>query len=407
MGIFANLAGVVLSVALLGMASAWAGAVRPGIEALHSSSSLARLLSGKRVGVLAHHASRDSEGRHLVDLLSSRGDLKVTAIFAPEHGFRGAEDKPVFDSRDPVTGLPVFSLYGPRKSPTPEQLKLVDVVVVDLFDVGVRFYTYPATVGWLLKACAAAAKPVVLLDRPNPLGGEIVEGAGLEKAFEGKITSFYPLPMRHGLTLGELALLFNRQLKINADLTVVPLEGWHRAMRWADTGVRWVAPSPALKVSAQAELYGLFGALETLNIAVGRSKTNNDAFRVYGAPWITPIEARALTAKLQSLKLSGLRFTPVSFVPDRREFFGKRCEGFRVELVDIRAVRGFESLVSILKAMHDHFGSRVRLSTMDVSIGKRWVRRAIVAGQSVPSIVGRARREAEPFLTERASVLLY
>jgi uncharacterized protein YbbC (DUF1343 family) len=273
--------------------------------------------------------------------------------------------------------------------------------------VGVRFYTYPATVAWLLKACANAGKPVILLDRPNPLGGHRVEGAGLEKRFVGHITSFYPTSMIHGMTLGELAVLYNRELNIGADLTTVPLEGWYRNILWNETELPWIAPSPALTTPEQALLYGALGALEALNIAVGRSLDNHDAFHVYGAPWITASESSELAHKLSTLGLAGLKFTPTQWVPTRSEFVGQQCRGFRIDVTDAHAIEPFRSLLDVLKTMRAILGSRLDTGGLDGSLGKVWVRHAIEDGLPTNQILSRAYEESATFLAKRERALLY
>ncbi|MBI3544809.1 MAG: DUF1343 domain-containing protein [Deltaproteobacteria bacterium] len=398
--------GVMLGILAFGMwaTAAAAATVAPGADRL-SEPAFSKLFDGKKLGVLAHSASRLAGGTHLVDYLHSH--YRLRAIFAPEHGFRGKADEPVGDSRDEATGLPVYSLYGPRRAPTQAQLAALDAVVVDLQDVGIRFYTYPATVGLLLKACAQAHKPVILLDRPNPLGLSVVEGAVLEKRWAGRMTAFYPTTMLHGMTLGELARLYNEQLAIHADLTVVPVAGLTRSTSWNETGLEWRAPSPALTSAEQALLYDTFGTLETFNIAVGRGADNSQAFRVFGAPWITAGQAQRLASVLEAAKLPGLRFRAVQWVPTRREFEGKLCRGFHVELADARVLEPFRSLVTAIRAMRAVLGPRLAENGIDVALGAAWVRSSIDRGVPVKSILGRARAEAAPFLRERARASLY
>jgi uncharacterized protein YbbC (DUF1343 family) len=384
------------------------GATLPGIAGIERAATL-EALSGKRVGALAHQASRTRAGEHLVDLLAARRDLSLVALFSPEHGIRGTEDENVPDTTDPVTGLPVYSLYGPRMAPTPRQLAAIDVLAVDLQDVGVRFYTYAATVAFTLRACKQAGVKVVLFDRPSPLGGEIVEGAVLEKDLvtDARRTRVHTISTRHGMTLGELVSLLNAEMGIHADLTVVPMAGWRRSMSWEETGLPWIAPSPALETPEQAFLYGIFGALETLDLAVGRGKSNHDAFRVYGAPWISEAASENLVLRLSALRLPGLRFTREAFTPTRAKFKSSRCNGFRVHVTDRRSVEGFRSQVEVLKALHVEFGERLGLGGATGSLGARWLIDAIARGALFAEIERKVEEDARPFLASRRTFLRY
>jgi uncharacterized protein YbbC (DUF1343 family) len=387
--------------------SAGAAEVKTGTDRLFEPQGLA-LLQGKRVGVLAHRASRTREGGHLVDLLFARTDLKLTAIFAPEHGLRGGDDTALPDSKDPVTGLTIYSLYGPRKAPTPELLDLVDVVVIDLQDVGVRYYTYQATMALTMKACKAAGKKVIVLDRPNPVGGLAVEGAVLEPVFQGgDIAYYYPLISRHGMTMGELALLYNVEYGIDADLTVVPMSGWERSMYWEDTGLSWWPPSPALEAPDQTVAYALLGSIEWFNLAVGRGQTNENAFRRYGAPWISETEARGLVQRLKGENLPGLSFDYVEWTPTRSTYEGKLCRGFSLQISDRASLRGFESQLRVMRALWETFGARLKMQPSDPLIGARWVREQTESGASIQSMLERADRESELFRRQRARHLLY
>lgn len=367
------------------------------------------LVRGKRVAVLAHNASRVRDGTHLVDLLFERSDLELKLIFAPEHGFRGAVDAPVPDSKDEATGLPVVSLYGPRKAPEPQHLQNIDVLVIDLQDVGMRFYTYATTMALTMQACRQAGKKVVVLDRPNPINGELVEGPLTAPEFTGKFISYYPIPLRHGMTMGELARLFNSAFEIGADLDVVPMSGWKPSENWSETGLTWQAPSPALERSEQAVLYSLFGVLEALNFAVGRGATNEQAFRVFGAPWIAKEKARELVAALQGLKLPGLVFSYAAWRPDRREFSGKLCRGFRVRISDQpKASRlGQQATLGVLALLQKHLGPTLKLDGLDAYFGATWVREGLRSGVAADKLLRRARAEARLFQSTREAALLY
>ena len=384
--------------------------VSSGMERLLSAPYVS-LVQGRKLGVLAHHASRDRFGNHLVDLLSRQDGIQLKMIFAPEHGYRSVDDELLPDSIDPVTGLPVYSLYGPRKAPTPEMLAEIDAVVIDLQDVGVRFYTYAATVVNVLQACKAAGKPVILLDRPNPLGGVIVEGAVLDSSLvNGGLTTLAAIPTRHGMTLGELAIFYNETLDVHADLTVVPMSGWKRSMMWNDTGLPWYPSSPALVTEDQVQLYGSFGGLEALNLAVGRGIKNDLAFHTYGAPWITPANAQDLTAALQRLSLPGLTFTAVQWTPERGVFQGELCQGFRIDLKETDAchvIEGFRSLIETLETMKRSLGPGLDFSRATVSLGAPWLRDGIESGVPAGELITRAQQGSGSFLKARANALLY
>jgi uncharacterized protein YbbC (DUF1343 family) len=365
-------------------------------------------LKGKRLGILAHAASRTQDGAHVVDFLASLRDLNLKMIFAPEHGYRSVDDQLLPDSQDPVTGLPVYSLYGPRKAPTDQMLSEVDAVLIDLQDVGLRYYTYPATLVYTMQACQQNGKKVFVLDRPNPLGGQIVEGAMLEKQWvDGGLVTLASVPTRHGMTLGELALYYNRILGIGADLTVIPMSGWKRDMLWEGSKLGWYPPSPALTTPEQTYLYALFGTLESSNLAVGRGKSNDQAFHLYGAPWITEDKSTDLLRELQKLKLSGLKFSAANWIPDRAAYQGKRCRGFRVDVTDRDRLQGLRSLILVLQTMRSVLGPSLQTLGMNVMLGANWLREGIEIGAPLQSLLDRAELESQDFLKFRQEALLY
>lgn len=384
-----------------------ASPVELGSERLLEPQFYSKLV-GKKIGVLSHHASRLHDGSHLVDFLFNQKDFKLTSLFAPEHGFRSTDDDLVKDSVDSVTGLPIFSLYGKRLAPTQDQLKQIDVMVIDLQDVGVRYYTYPATVALTLQACKNAGVPVLLLDRPNPLGGAIIEGAVLEKALlKGNIAAFAPISTRHAMTLGELALLFNEMLGIHSDLTVVPLKGWSRSMLWNETDLPWVPSSPALVTDEQVILYGIFGSMEAMNIAVGRGVANDHAFKFYGAPWITHAQATKLVHQLQKLQLPGLKFSYIQWTPTRREYLGKLCRGFEIKVTDYKSLDGFRSMILVMQTMKSALGKGLLTQGTLSALGTQWLLDGINIQTSAQTLIDQAQNEAVPFLTLRQKALLY
>ncbi|MDT7808344.1 MAG: hypothetical protein QOJ70_2157 [Acidobacteriota bacterium] len=302
-------------------------------------------LQGLRVGLITNHTGRDRAGRQTIDVLREAPGVKLTTLFSPEHGIRGQADEKVSDTVDEKTGLPVFSLYGETRRPKPEQLKNLDALVFDIQDVGARFYTYISTLGYALEEAARAHVPVFVLDRPNPIGGAEVEGP---VADEDKLsfTAYHMLPVRHGMTVGELARLFKEQRKIDCDLRVVKLENWRRGM-WLDaTGQTWVNPSPNMRSLTEATLYPGVGLLETTNLSVGRG--TDTPFELIGAPWL---DGRKLATYLNGRGLAGVRFVPVRFTPRASVFKDQDCGGVNLIVTDralFRPVRaGLEMAIAL------------------------------------------------------------
>ncbi len=399
---------LLISLLLPFTALAQAAAVQPGIETLKEPEWTAKFV-GKRIGILAHHASRDSEGTHLIDLMKDKLGLDVKLIFAPEHGLRSAADDWVSDGVDAQSGLPVYSLYlRNRRAPEAAQLAQIDVIVADLQDVGMRYYTFGSTLALTMQAAKAAGKPVFVLDRPNPLGGEKAEGLQLASSLTGNFISFYPISTRHGLTLGELSLLYNQEFGIGSDLTVVPMKGWTRSMLWEDTGLSWPEPSPALVSADQSSLYSFVGVFEAYNLAVGRGVTNEDAFRVIGAPWISTSESQELARRLSTLSLPGISFEAAAWTATRATFEGQKVRGVRVKLVDFRKVDSFEASVRMAQVMSKLFGSRLKAGDTAVRYwGADWVLSSIQAQTSWSVIQARAARESQIFFTQRSRAILY
>ncbi len=287
-----------------------------------------RLLKGRRVGLVTNHTGRDRDGNSTIDLLHQAPGVKLVALFSPEHGIRGQVDAAVADSKDEKTGLPIYSLYGKNRRPTAEQLQGIDTLVYDIQDIGCRFYTYITTLGYIMETAAAHRLKVVVLDRPNPIGGLAVDGPVLEAGRES-FTGYHALPIRHGMTIGELAKLFNAERKINADLEVVRVEGWSRGDLFDRTGLVWVNPSPNMRNLTAALLYPGIGLLETTNLSVGRG--TDRPFEVIGAPWL---DGRKLAASLADAGLPGVRFVPVKFTPTGSTHAGKECGGMQILIDD-------------------------------------------------------------------------
>jgi len=286
-----------------------------------------RALAGRNVAIITNHTATTADGQHLVDLLVAAPNVKVVALFAPEHGIRGEVDAAVKDSRDPKTGLPIYSLYNleekgeARYKPKPSQLAGVDTIVYDIQDIGTRFYTYTSTMGYAMEVARDLKLKFVVLDRPNPIGGTRVEGPISEPEFKGH-TGFFQLPLRHGMTSGELAALYNGELNMGVDLEVVWCEGWRRRMWWDELNRTWINPSPNMRSLTQALLYPGIGLIEATNLSVGRG--TDTPFEWIGAPYIN---GPALAAAMNAKNLPGIRFYPVTFTPKESKFKGEKCQG--------------------------------------------------------------------------------
>jgi uncharacterized protein YbbC (DUF1343 family)/CubicO group peptidase (beta-lactamase class C family) len=296
-------------------------------------------LEGQRVGLITNHTGRDRTGRSTIDVLASAKNLKLVALFSPEHGLRGIEDAIVGSARDEKTGLPIYSLYDKdKRRPTAEMLAGIDTLVFDIQDVGVRFYTYITTCGLAMEEAARNKIKFVVLDRPNPINGYDIEGpvADAELTADAKysFTSYHAIPVRHGLTVGELARLFNSERKISADLTVIKMEGWRRADFFDGTSLAWVNPSPNMRSLTEALLYPGIGLLETTNLSVGRG--TDTPFEIIGAPWI---DGRKLSDALNRAGLAGVRFVPVTFTPKSSKFVNEACSGVNIVITDRASFR--------------------------------------------------------------------
>ena len=317
--------------------------VLTGIDVLERDGF--KQLSGLRIGLVTNHTGRDREGRQTIDLLKQAPGVRLLALFAPEHGIRGVVDEKFSDTKDEQTGLPIYSLYGESRRPKPEQLKDLDALVYDIQDVGVRFYTYMATLGYVMEEASKAHLPVFVLDRPNPIGGVEVEGP-IADADKLSITAYHTIPVRHGMTLGELAQLCNEQRQIKCDLRVIKIEGWRRAQWFDATNLTWVNPSPNMRSLTEATLYPGIGLLETTNVSVGRG--TDTPFEVVGAPWIKGPE---LAAYLNSRNIAGVRFVPVRFTPSTSVFKATECDGINIIITDRNQFRPLPAGLEIAVAL--------------------------------------------------------
>jgi uncharacterized protein YbbC (DUF1343 family) len=317
-----------------------------------------KLLAGRKVGLITNHTGCDRHGKSTIELLHAAPQVELVALFSPEHGLKGLLDERVADSSDPLTGLKVYSLYGKTRKPSAEMLAGVEVLVFDIQDIGARFYTYIATMGLGMEAAAEQGIRFVVLDRPNPITGTRMAGPFNDR--DGKFTAFHTIPVAHGMTVGELARMFNAERKIGCDLHVVELEGWRRAL-WLDaTNLTWINPSPNMRSLTQATLYPGIGLLESCNLSVGRG--TDTPFEVIGAPWI---DERPLAARLNGLDLPGIRFVPYRFTPDASKFKGRACGGVQMILTDRDAYQPVQTGLSIARELKNLFGEEFQIDRVD------------------------------------------
>ena len=368
------------------------------------------LLAGRRVGLVAGASSVDARLVSSVERL--RCHVNLTTLFGPEHGLRGEAQagQHVTNYTDPLTGLPVYSLYGDTQMPTPDMLRDVDALVFDLQDGGVRFYTYLSTLGYVMQAAAEHGLPVIVLDRPVFLNGVTVEGPVLDPNYSSFV-GLYPIPIRYGMTAGEIARLFNEAFGVGCDLTVVPMEGWRRAMWYDETGLPFIPPSPNLPTLSAVTVYPGMCLVEGTTLSEGRGTTK--PFEYIGAPWI---QAEALAAALNELELPGVRFRPVYFTPTFSKYQGETCAGVHVVVMDRAAFRPVETALHLLATVKqrypDRFGWRAPWTAgghypIDLLSGGIQVRQHLDASHPIPDLVNGWQDELRAFGNLRAKYLLY
>jgi uncharacterized protein YbbC (DUF1343 family) len=376
-----------------------------GIDRL-DEASVSKIFEGKKLAVLTHAAAKSKNGIHLIDFLHQKFELKK--IFAPEHGLRTLNDDWVDDGIDEATGLPVISLYKRgERAPKPSDLVGIDAVVIDLQDVGVRYYTYFSTIAEVMKALSPLNIEVIILDRPNLLGGAVMEGKVLDPELAGSFTAYHTVPTRHGMSLGELALMVNSENNINSKLTVIAASGWNRENLIFSSERPWLAPSPALVKIDQVGLYAIWGTLENFNLSVGRGKSNDMAFRVIGAPWITQAESALLAKNINTLGFLGLEFSAHSWKVDRAIYEDQEAHGVLVKW-NGSEVRTDEFTYKVSALMFKLFKGRAKLNKMSPqSYGSVKMIEAIEANLSWESYQKVIDRELKVFEARRAPFLLY
>jgi len=371
-----------------------------GIDVLESEG-FARL-RGKRVGLLTNQNGRTAAGVSTIDALFKAKDVKLVALFSPEHGIRGEADANVASSRDEKTGLPIYSLYGETRRPTTAMLDGIDAFVIDLQDIGARIYTYPDAIGYVLEEAAPRKLAVFVLDRPNPVDGFDVEGP-VQESTERAYTGYFRMPLRHGLTLGELARLVNAELNINADLTVVTMKNWRRDEWFDETGLVWINPSPNMRNMVAASLYPGIGAIEGTNISVGRG--TDTPFEQIGAPWI---DAAGLSAALNARGIPGIRFYPVSFTPaSGAKLGGQACHGVFMIVTDRDRLRPVRVGLEIASALVKMYGQQFKVEDALSLFGSAAMLARVRAGEDPASIAASWSADEAKWRLLRAKYLLY
>ena len=371
-----------------------------GIDALARNNF--DLLKDQRIGLITNHTGLNSRGERTIELLNMAPGVELVAIFSPEHGLQGKLDVAnISDTRDEMTGLPVHSLYGDSRKPDPKQLVGIDTLVFDIQDIGTRFYTYVSTMGLALEAAAEHGLKFVVLDRPNPLGGLLVEGPLLDKD-KKSFVGHHAIPVRHGMTTGELARMFVAENNLDVDLQIVNMEHWYRNQYWDHTGLVWTNPSPNMRSLTQALLYPGIGLLETTNVSVGRG--TDTPFEVLGAPWI---DGPKLAQYLNNQHLPGVTFVPIRFQPRESKFANESCQGINIIVVNRQEFQPVQMGLAVAEALRELFPQGWKLTDFNKLLANDQVFSAISAGTSHTELKVRIDKELATFLKRREKFLVY
>ena len=388
------------------------GTVKTGIDVLEEHAfDLLRLpadapqLAKKHVGVVTNQTGVDASGKRTIDVLAQAPSISLDAIFSPEHGVTGTLDTTdINNSKDAATGIPVYSVYGASdaaRRPSPELLRTLDAIVFDIQDAGVRFYTYETTLGYFLEAAAKAGIEMIVLDRPNPITGSFVQGPLADGGHES-FTNYWTLPVRHGMTMGELAEMFNVERGINARLTVVPMDGWQRGDWFDSTGLEWVNPSPNLRGVTEAALYPGVALIEGTNVSVGRG--TDSPFELVGAPWI---KSKELAAYLNARGIAGVRFVPITFSPTSSNYSGQACQGVNIMITDRNGFDAPELGIELAAALHKLYPADFKIDKMQGLLVNQAAYDALMAGQDPRRIAQDWMDELAKFVKVREKYLIY
>ncbi len=383
------------------------GTVKNGIDVLeeHGFNVLKAAEGKKHIGLVTNQTGLDASGARTIDVLAKAPGVSLDAIFSPEHGVTGSLDTTdINNSKDAATGIPVYSVYGATdasRRPPPDVLRTLDAIVFDIQDAGARFYTYETTLGYFLEAAAEAGIEIVVLDRPNPITGTFMQGPVADAGHE-TFTDYWTVPVRHGMTIGELAKMFNVERNINAKLTVVPMEGWQRGDWFDSTGLVWVNPSPNLRSVTEAALYPGVALIEGTNVSVGRG--TDTPFELVGAPWI---KSKEFAAYLNARGIAGVRFVPVTFTPAASAYNGQICQGVNVVLTDRNGFDAPELGMELAAAIHKLYPADFKIERMSELLVNQSAYDALAAGQDPRRIAQDWQDSTEKFGKVREKYLIY
>jgi uncharacterized protein YbbC (DUF1343 family) len=376
-----------------------AARVQAGVDVLEAERFAP--LRGKHVGIITNHTGVDAQGKTTVDVLTHAPGVQVVALFSPEHGLGGSRDEKISSAKDAVSGLPVYSLYGDTLRPTDQMLAGIDAMVFDLQDAGVRFYTYTTTMAYCMEEAAKRKIAFYVLDRPNPIGGEIVEGPMLDPD-KTSFTAYFALPVRYGLTIGELAQLFNGENQMHCELHVIEMKGWKRNYFYEDTGLRWIPPSPNLRTLKGSILYPGLEILQNAGVSVGRG--TETPFEEFGAPWM---HGEDVAARLNERHIAGLRFVSQDFIPVSGLYAGQRCGGAAIRVMDKRAVRSMSMGIEVASVLRELYPDKFDAAKTLVLIGNAETVKQLEVNAPAEQIVVGWTADLAAFEAMRRKYLLY
>ena len=374
--------------------------VLPGLDILQRDGF--EQLAGRRIGLITNHTGVNRDGVSAIQLLHDAANVELLVVFSPEHGLEGKLDvSRIGDTEHTATNLKVYSLYGETRRPTPEKLAGLDALVFDIQDIGARFYTYISTMGYAMEEAARHDLEFFVLDRPNPIGGVAVEGPLLDDGKQSFV-GYHRLPIRHGMTVGELARMFNDELKLDLKLTIVPVEAWSREQLFDATGLTWINPSPNMRSLTEALLYPGIGLLETTNLSVGRG--TETPFEVFGAPWV---DGRSLAGALNRAHTPGVSFEPITFTPQASKFEGEACGGVRIRVADRSKLEPVRVGLEVAVQLRRLYPEAWKIDGYARLLGNDAVLNALRDGRTAAEIEASNQDDLKGFLKRREAFLLY